>query len=176
MSELQKDLTTFDLNRLSIFFRENNKKLHSDIKLVLSNYDKFDIKNKHLRDLREDFFCEQIKLKIEDNTSEWDTDQIEALHQYKREWEENERIIRKDIAKFQNKLQSIDKLYQGSKVSYRSHSKKCQTLKHKLEELCETKNAYENVINILTSEIQTLQMFNLGKSTKKPNITKSRMY
>ena len=176
MSELQKDLLTFDLNGLSIFFRENNKKLHTDIDSVLSNYDRFNIKNKHLRELREDFFCEQIKLKLEDNNSEWETDQIEALYFYRREWEENERIIKRDIINLQNKLQTIDKEYQASKVSYRSHSKKCQTLKHKLEELCESKNAYENVINVLSSEIQTLQMFNLGKTKKKPPNSISKIY
>jgi hypothetical protein len=175
MYELQNDLITCDLNGLSIFFRENNKKLHGNIDLILSNYNKFDIKNKHLRELREEFFLEQIKLKLEDKDSEWENDQIEALYIYKTEWEINEKIIKKDITAIQNKLQIIDKDYQTDKNSYRAISKKCQTLKNKLEELCESKNAYENVIGILSTEIQTLQMFNLGKATKKPPNNNSRI-
>lgn len=63
--ELHSTLLKMDLNSLSRYFRENSKKIHIDSKAVLINYKRFKITNKQLIQLRESFFIEQIKKKLE---------------------------------------------------------------------------------------------------------------
>ena len=173
MHELLKYIMNFDLNSLSVFFRENNKNLHLNIKEVLSNYNLFDISNKDLENLREEFFMEQIKKKLDDPLSNWETDQLDALNIYRREWELSDKIIKKEITHLQNKVQLINNDYEHVKSMYIIQLKKCNSLKNKIEELIESKSGFENVIIILSTEIQTLEMFNKGNNKIHPPINNS---
>jgi hypothetical protein len=65
--ELYDDLIKMDMNLLSNYFRENSRKIHKNIKVVLYNFKKFKITNKHLEELREKYFLDQIQKKLEVN-------------------------------------------------------------------------------------------------------------
>lgn len=65
LQELSDQLMKMDLNSISIFFRENTRKLHLDYKAVLKRYPNFKIMNKELDTLRESFLIEQVEKKLE---------------------------------------------------------------------------------------------------------------
>lgn len=53
------------------------------------------------------------------------------------------------------------------------YCKKCKEIKEKLEESIETKSAYENVMNILTSEMESLKYMNSKDDSILRNSVKS---
>ncbi len=65
LNELHPYLINMDLHDVSIFFREKSKQLHLDVRAVCKNYSSHKITNKHLRELRENFFLDQVKKKLE---------------------------------------------------------------------------------------------------------------
>ena len=65
LQELNDQLMKMDLNTISMFFRENSRKLHMDSKSVLKRYANFTIMNKELDNLRETFLIEQVEKKLE---------------------------------------------------------------------------------------------------------------
>lgn len=65
LSEIYDVIITMDLNTLSKYFRENSKRLHTNINKLLDKYSKFKITNRELQELRENFFIDQIKKKLE---------------------------------------------------------------------------------------------------------------
>jgi hypothetical protein len=163
-----------DLHGLSVFFRENNKNLHHNVELMLAYYTKFKITNKNLRDLRENFFMEQCKKKLDDPQSNWDVDQMEPLEKYKNEWDAYDKIQKREITLFKSRLEDINKEYKNMKIVHRQQLKVCFHIKNKIEELVESKTAYENVINLLMKEKETIDLYNPGNSpTKKIPFNKS---
>jgi hypothetical protein len=53
------------------------------------------------------------------------------------------------------------KIFEKINEDYLFFNKKCKELKEKLEECIETKSAYDNVMNILKSEIESIIILNL---------------
>lgn len=65
LTEIYRELIQMDLNTLSQYFRDHSRKIHFDYRLIKKYYSKFKITNKELDQLREDFFTEQVKIKLE---------------------------------------------------------------------------------------------------------------
>jgi hypothetical protein len=167
LNELYPRLINADLNSLSVFFRENNKKLHNETDITLAFYKKFKITNRQLRTLKENFFMEQVKRKLEDPQSNWDTDQTEALEKYRNEWELYDKSQKREIKSLKKRLEELNKGYKTVKTSYRTQFKFCLNLKNKIEELVESKLAYESVINLLLKEKEEVDLYNPGSTTKR---------
>ena len=64
LHELKDKLLLMDLNNLSIFLRENSRTLHGDSNIVIKNAQLYKISNKELNQLRDNFFLDQIKFKL----------------------------------------------------------------------------------------------------------------
>lgn len=157
-----------DLNSLSEYFRDNSRNLHQNVKWIISKYENFKVTNKDLNEMREQYFIELAKKKLEDLSSVWDNDQLDPLNLYKKETERLENIIKKEIALYQNLVMEIDKKYQISKKNYSQQYKICNSIKTKIEEYIDTHIAYESVFNILQTEQQN---FNLMKKYSDRNST-----
>lgn len=65
LEELHDSLIEMDLNTISIFFRENSRKLHFDYKTVLKRYSNYKITNRELDYLRENFMIDQVEKKLQ---------------------------------------------------------------------------------------------------------------
>jgi len=65
LQELNESLIKMDLNTISLFFRENSRKIHFDYKSVLMRYTYFKITNKELDFLRDNFMIEQVEKKLQ---------------------------------------------------------------------------------------------------------------
>lgn len=80
-----------------------------------------------------------------------------------------EKQTKKQIAFFQSKLEDINKEYQICLNNFIIQTKQCTLLKNRIEELVESKAAYENVINVLNKETSTMNMFNNAVERPKNN-------
>ena len=165
--ELKEIILKTDLNSLSKFFRDNNRTLHKNWKHILSLYDNFKVTNTQLQQIREQYFIDLAKKKLDDSSSVWEIDQLDPLNLYKKEKERLENIIKKEIALYQNQVQEIDKNYQVSKKNYQVQLKYCTTIKNKIEEYIESKSAYEGVFEMLKTE-----KYNTTLSRKYPDYNK----
>jgi hypothetical protein len=65
--ELKDNILKMDMNGLSVFLRENSRNLHKDFEKIVKNTKLIKITNKQLEKLRENFFQDQIKLKLNVN-------------------------------------------------------------------------------------------------------------
>jgi hypothetical protein len=65
LAELHPTLLSMDLNSLSKYFRDNRQTLHNNYQIILDKYSSYKITNKQLKELREEFFLEQVKKKLE---------------------------------------------------------------------------------------------------------------
>lgn len=166
ISELKEIILKTDLNSLSKFFRDNNRTLHQNWKWILSLYDNFKVTNKQLNELREQYFIELAKKKLEDSSSIWENDQLDPFNFYKKEKERLDTIIKKEIALYQNQVQEIDKNYQISKKIYSTQFKNCNAIKNKIEEYIDSQSAYDSVFAMLKIEKHN---FNLMKKYPDTN-------
>ena len=96
----------------------------------------------------------------------WEVDQIEALDIYKRDLKNHDFMSKKEIFILQNNLEIIYKEYKQAKENFKIQNINCLKSKIKIEELIESKTAYENVYNILKKEIDAMALFKTGE--KKP--------
>ena len=138
-------------------------------------YENFKVSNKQLNEMREQYFIELAKKKLEDFNSVWDNDQLDPLNLYRKEKERTELIIKKEIAIYQNQVQEIGKNYQNGKKNYVNQYKICHVIKNKIEERIESKSAFESVFAMLKNEknkINDLKKYpetnrNINSSNKK---------
>lgn len=147
--------------------------MHGNWQNVLSLYDNFKITNKQLEEMREQYFIELAKKKLEDNSSVWENDQLDPLNLYKKEKERLETIVKKEIALYQNQVQEIDKQYQLSKRNYSDQYKHCNAIKTKIEELIDSKTAYDSVFEMLKNEQHSINLMkkypDTNRKTYSPN-------
>ena len=173
--ELKETILKTDLNSLSKFFRDNNRTLHQNPRKVLSMYHHFIITNKQLEELREQYFIELAKRKLEDGSSVWENDQLDPLNLYRKEKEKLETIVKKEISVYQKQVQEIDKIYQASKKTYSCQLKQCNSIKNKIEELIDSKSAYDNVYLMLKNEQHSINLKKkYPESNRKPSPKKGK--
>lgn len=67
LDELKDHIMNMDLISITKFFRENNGKLHFNTDKLLNKAQNFKITSKELDFLREEYFIEQIKKKLNVN-------------------------------------------------------------------------------------------------------------
>lgn len=143
---MEDELLTMDLQTFSQYFRSNATNSHLEYKKISKFYDKFKITNKELDELREDFFVDQVKEKLDDPEGKWDTDQNEYVNVYKTELEKLLKENSKRTVVLKEKIETMNKECQHAQTSYENQLKNCGNLKLKVEVLIEMKAGYENVL------------------------------
>jgi hypothetical protein len=107
------------------------------------------------------------------------------LENFKKDLNNLEKYSKKEISILQKKLELITKEYRQIKQNFNVQNKTCAKYKLKIEELVESKAAYENVKEILLKEVELMTYFkpngngtdhNNGKNNKSNNQTKSNLY
>ena len=146
---MEEELLTMDLQSFSQYFRSSAVNSHLDYKQISKYYNNFKITNKELDLLREDFFVDQVKEKLEDPETIWDTDQNQYVNIYKNELENLLREINKKGVILKEKIENLNKECQHAQTSYDNQYKCCANLKLKVEVLIEMKAGFENVLNHL---------------------------
>lgn len=65
LKDLYPQIIKMDLNAISVFFREKSRTLHKNFQKLYKYSLEFKVTNKELKVLREDFFLNQVKKKLD---------------------------------------------------------------------------------------------------------------
>ena len=147
LNSMKDQLITMDLITFSKFIKDN-KNNYSLINFdeFSKHYKDYKITNRQLNELREDFFIDQLKTKIEAADAEWETDQKDCVNNYKKELEEHLNNFGSLIDQLKDEIRKINVEYERKSKKYEEKKKKVNELKMKIETQIETKEGYEKVL------------------------------
>ena len=147
LNSMKDKLITMDLVTFSQYIKDNKDNSN------LLNFDEFSkhykdykITNRQLNELREDFFIDQLKTKIEAADSEWETDQSDYVNNYKKELDEHLKYFKVLMDQLKDEIGKINIEYEQKSKKYEKKLKKVNELKMKIEAQIEIKTGYENVL------------------------------
>ena len=151
---MHEKLIKMDLQQFSQYFKSKNNMNDIKFENLIKFYNSYKITNKKLIELKEDFFVEEVKKKLNDPNCEWETDQDEFVNQYKKELDEHINNINKATNNLQNKIEQLNKEFEHSEKSYDNQLNLVNSLKLKVEVLIEIKTGYENVLSHVKEPIR----------------------
>ena len=151
---MHEKLIKMDLQEFSKYFKSKNNMNDIKFENLIKYYNSYKITNKKLIELKEDFFVEEVKKKLNDPNCEWETDQDEFVNQYKKELDEHINNINKATNNLQNKIEQLNKEFEHSEKSYDNQLNLVNSLKLKVEVLIEIKTGYENVLSHVKEPIK----------------------
>lgn len=147
LNSMKEQLITMDLITFSKFIKDNkNNSSLINFDEFSRHYKDYKITNRQLNELREDFFIEQVKTKIEAADTEWETDQKDYVNNYKKELEEHLKNFGSLIDQLKDEIGKINIEYERKSKKYEEKKKKVNELKMKIETQIETKEGYEKVL------------------------------
>ena len=147
LNSMKDKLITMDLITFSKFIKDNrNNSSLLNFDEFSKHYKDYKINNRQLNELREDFFIDQLKNKIESPNTEWEIDQSDYVNNYKNELEEHLKNFGSLIEQLQEEISKVNIEYDKKLKKYDKKLKKVNELKIKLETQIEVKSGYENVL------------------------------
>ena len=148
LNTMKDKLIKMDLITFSQFIKDNkNNSELLNFDEFSKNYKDYKITNRQLNELREEFFIEQVKNKIESADSEWETDQSDYVNNYKKELEEHLNYFKTLIDQLKDEIGKVNAEYEIKNKKYEEKLKKVNELKMKLETQIEVKAGYEKVLS-----------------------------
>ena len=138
-----KDL---DLTEFCLFFKSNEIKEMITFKYICEHYKDFKITNKELYELKEEFFVEKIKEKLDNKNEEWDIDQRELVLVYKKELNNHEIEIKDEINELKTKIEKNNKKCELKNEKYLKQLDIINNYKLQMETKVEIKAGYEKVL------------------------------
>ena len=151
---MKDELMNMDSLSFSSYVRNNaniNSLKFSDLSKFYYDYK---ITNKKLNELREDFFIEELKSKLEINNLVWSNDQNAYITNYQIELDDLSNNIKKPVEKLQHQIDIINLEYEHKLKKYEKKLLKVNNLKVKIEQEIETKTEYENSLKQLIPDLQ----------------------
>ena len=148
---MKENLLKMDLNSFSQYFRSNELLTSLSFEEIIKHYNEYKITNKQLEDLREEFFIEQVKSKL-DNNNEWEDDQKELVYNYQNDLKNHLEMIKEPIEELQKKIEKINKDYYYKFEKYEKQFEIVSNLIIKIDSQNEAKNGYENILKRLSNK------------------------
>ena len=147
LNSMKDKLIKMDLITFSQYIKDNkNNSTLINFEEFSKHYKDYKITNRQLNELREDFFIEQVKNKIESADSEWETDQSDYVNNYKKDLEDHLNNFKVLIDQLKDEIGKVNIEYERKSKKYEGKLKKVNELKMKLETKIEIKTGYENVL------------------------------
>ena len=161
--ELKHELVKRDLEGISVLIKDEvakKHKYHQNYNYSFSLYkDKFKVKNKQLRILKEEYYINLAKKKLDktqENIEKWAEDQKGPLNEYLTEKEKIEQNSIKDIEKFKNLNEIANQRYLLSLQRYNSLIKYIHEIKIKIDKLATMKYSYEDLFSYFKKAINQI--------------------
>ena len=150
MVNYMKDkLMNLDLYTFSPYVRNNANINLLSFAEMSKNYNYYKISNKKLEELKEDFFVEELKTKLEINNSNWAKEQNYHVTNYQYELNHFICNLKKPIEKLQQQIANINLECEKKSKKYEEKLTEVNELKSKLEKEIETKTEYEDILKQL---------------------------
>ena len=146
LDSMKEKVVHFDLNRFCLFIKSKETKESINYKYICKNYNNYKISNKKLGGLKEQFFVEKVKEKLEDKTQEWDLDQIEFVNQYYKELNIYRNDINGKIDAIKKDIEKLNKKYGDKNAEYKKQLDVVKNYKLQLETKVEVRNGYDKVL------------------------------
>ena len=144
---MMKDkLINLDLTEFCLFFKSDEVKKNIDFKYICQHYRDYKITNKKLGELKEEFFVEKVKEKLDDKMDEWDIDQKQFVIIYQKELNNHEIQIKEEIEILQNKIEKINKKCEKKNQKVTKLLDSIKNYKIQIETNVEVKAGYEKVL------------------------------
>ena len=177
--ELKDELVKRDIEGISVLIKDEvakKHKYHQNYNYSFSLYkDKFKVKNKQLRILKEEYYINLAKKKLDitqENIEKWAEDQKGPLNEYLKEKEKIEQSSVKDIEKFKNLNEIANQKYLLSLQRYNNLIKYIHQLKIKIDKLATMKYSYEDLFSYFKKAINQVINKNNAKILYKDMIDK----
>ena len=158
--ELKDELVKRDLEGISVLIKEEiakKNKYHNNFNFSFGLYkNKFKVRNKQLRILKEEYYIILAKKKLEktqQNLDKWAEDQKEPLSEYLTEKEKIEQSSFKDIENFKDLNEMANQKYLLSLKRYNTLIKFIEELKVKIDNLASEKYSYEDLFSYFKKAI-----------------------
>lgn len=152
--ELKDELLKRDLEGISVLIKNEvakKNKYHQNYNYSLSLYkDKFKVKNKQLRILKDEYYINLAKTKLDkthENIDKWADDQKGPLNEYLTEKEKIDQSSIKEIEKYKNLNEIANQKYLISLQRYNTLIKYIHQLKVKIDKLATNKYSYEELFS-----------------------------
>ena len=142
---MKNKLLELDLPKFCQYFKSEEIQEIITFKYICEHYKDFKITNKRLSELKEDFFVDEIKKKLNDENQEWDIDQKEVVSSFKIQLKNHEDEINEKINKLKDKIEKTNKKCKLNNQKYKEQLDIIKNYKLQLETKVEIKAGYEKV-------------------------------
>ena len=155
--ELKEELLKCNLERLTSLMKSKNYKINNFNKFVYLYKNKFKVTNKQLRQLKNQYYSNLVKKKLEETNKEidkWEEDQKQPLIEYLKEKRKIENNVLQDIENFQLLNEESVKKYLLVLKQYDELMNYNRSLKKSINELASIKYDYEEMFEFYKNAIK----------------------
>ena len=172
--ELKEQLLKCDLEKLSNLLKEDTIKYHNNYKNSFFLYQKFfKVKNKKLKELRNEYFIDLAKQKLEDTNSQvdqWEEDQKQPLNEYLEKKNKLEKESEIKIEIFKKKNEEALRKYLIAFKQYSNYMKGVRTFQEGIDKIATQKYDYDKILshyNNIIEEIDNPKNINNNEEKKE---------
>ena len=165
--ELKDELIKRDMEGISVLIKNDigkENKYHLNYNYSFKLYkDKFKVRNKQLRILKEEYYIDLAKKKLaktNENVDKWAEDQKKPLTEYLKEKEKIEQSSIKDIEYYKNLNETANQKYLLYLKRYNTILEYIKKLKKKIDELANNKYSYEEIFSYFKKNINEILIKN----------------
>ena len=180
--DLKDQLLKCDLATLSFLLKEDSIKYHNDYMRSFYLYTKkFKITNEQLKQLRNEYFIDLAKKKLEMTKSqieEWEDDQKGPLIEYLNEKNKLENVSSKIIENYKKLNEEANKKYIIAFNQYSSYMKSIKLFQKGIDKVATDKLEYDKIISHYNTAIQNTDINNnilLQKNKNDHNIDNNNL-
>ena len=149
--ELKEQLLKCDLEKLSNLLKEDTIKYHNNYQHSFYQYQKFfKVKNKKLKELRNEYFIDLAKQKLEETNSEveqWEEDQKEPLNEYLEKKNKLEKESEIKIEAFKKMNEEANKKYLVAFKQYSNYMKGVRAFQEVIDKIATQKYDYDKILS-----------------------------
>ena len=158
--ELKEQLLKCDLEKLSNLLKEETLKYHNNYMNSFFLYQKFfKVKNKKLKELRNEYFIDLARKKLEETNSQvdqWAEDQKQPLNEYLEKKNNLELESQKKIEEFKILNEEANKKYLIAFRQYSDYMKSVNLFKQNFDKIATKKFEYDRIISHYTNIINEI--------------------
>ena len=172
--ELKNELIQCNLESLTSLLKKNEYKFNNDFNKSVDLYkNKFKVTNKQLRQLKNEYYTDLVKKKLEETKTEvdkWEEDQRQPLIEYLKEKTKIENNVIKDIETYKLLNEQSVKKYLLYLKKYDELMNYVHSLKKRINELASIKYDYEELFEYYKNAIKQINDNKYNNKQQKENI------
>ena len=149
---MKEKLMKMDLNLFSQYFRSSELLTSLSFEEIIKHYNEYKITNKKLKELREEFFMDQVQTKLNNPNTEWEDDQKALVISYRNDLENHLLMVKEPVENLQKKIEKINKDYEYKLEKYEKQFEIVSNLTIKIDAQNEAKTGYENILKRINNK------------------------